>query len=135
MKTITVQRIEQLIKDENETANSFAKKVGITANSVYNLLDGGQPRIKTLEKIVSAYPSYTLEFLTGRDTKHIDASEKFELDRLRKENEWLKKLVERLTGERDKIAANFKKASIAVGATKVVSIHAYNTGAQMGVRA
>lgn len=36
METITVKRIKHLIEQEKETPNSFAKKIGVTANAVYN---------------------------------------------------------------------------------------------------
>ncbi len=135
MKSITVQRIEQLIKQEDETPNSFAKKVGITANSVYNLLDGGQPRKSTITKICQAYPKYTEDWLLGSDAIHINASDKFEIDRLREENKWLKGVINTLQAQLGK-AGNFNDAPTKAGAgAKVVTMFTPVQPVRVGVNA
>jgi hypothetical protein len=135
MESITVQRIKMLIERENETPNSFAIKVGLNPNSIYNLLNGGQPRKSTLIKIIDKYPNYTLDWLLGADAKVIDITERVELERLREEVKWLKSLVERLSGSPvpAKTASNFRKALGLAGATgKVVEM--YFAGAQLGAQ-
>lgn len=136
MKTITVQRIEQLMQQEKENPNSFAKKIGITATAVYNLLDGGQPRMTTIKKITAAYPNYTEDWLCGSDAIIINGTDKFELDKLRKENAWLKGIINTLSDQLGKSGTNFLNALAKAGAsTKVVSMYASSTRARVRVNA
>jgi predicted transcriptional regulator len=129
MESLTITRIKSLLEREKETPNSFAKKVGVSSTAIYHIIEGGQPRVATIDKIVAAYPNYTKEWLLGADTKVIDASERMELDRLREENKWLKGLVERLTGQAAKVekaAGNFKKALAKAGkGNKVLAMYSF----------
>lgn len=113
MESITVKRLKILLEKENLSANEAAKKAGISSSALYYILDGGQPRKSTIQKIVAAYPNYSQEWLLGADTAtEQDAGE---LQRLREENAWLRQLVERLTTG-TKAVGNFLKALTRAGA-------------------
>lgn len=138
MESLTIQRIKLLIEREKETPNSFAKKIGVAANSVYNLLDGGQPRRGTIAKILAAYPNVTESWLMGGDAVQVDASERMELDRLRQENKRLWALVESLSGQLNsagKAATNFLKALTKAGVPMYgKQVFMLSTGAQVGAQ-
>jgi predicted transcriptional regulator len=119
MKSITVKRLEILMSREGETANSFSKKVGVSSTAIYNLIEGGHPRTATIDKIVAAFPTYSKEWLLGTDVVSTDDSN--ELQKLREENAWLKKLVENLTSA-GKVATNFLRTLILAGANNIVRV-------------
>ena len=102
MDSIVVKRIKILMEKEKENANSFATKIGMTSGSIYNLLNGGQPRDATIDKILTAFPNYTREWLMGIDGKEPQVNDNpyrdFIIKKLEDENERLWKLVEKLSG-------------------------------------
>lgn len=140
METIVVTRIKQIIDAEGETPNSFAGKIGVTSNSVYNILKGGQPRISTIDKIVAAYPQYTKEWVLGGEGKLVSGAKDFEVKKLQDDLAAANKEIERLWGVINHFTGgkvNFLEASIYTGATKrkQVRIPVISLGAQMGARA
>lgn len=137
MESLTVQRIKLLIEQEKETPASFAKRIKVTPTAVYKWFDGGQPRLSIIEKIVQAYPKYTPEWLMGGDTKVVDGTLQFKVEKLEQENARLWALVERLTGQLNstgKAVGNFLRALTKAGVPVGNQVYLQPTGAQVGAQ-
>lgn len=114
MLPLPVMRLKKLLEQEGISANELSKKVGVSSSAIYYILEGAQPRISTIEKIVSAFPQYSKEWLLGTDmATNTDSAE---LTRLREENAWLKQLVSNLTAQVKQPVSNFLNALSQAGA-------------------
>ena len=134
MDSIVVNRIKSLMEKEKENPNSFAKKIGLSSASVYNLLDGGTPRQATIDKIVVAYPNYTRDWLMGLDGKIVETSDNpyrdFVIKRLTDENDRLWEMIEFF---KSKMPPNFLlPLTHKVRAPKGKLIYMRPAGAQVG---
>ena len=122
------------MEKEKENPNSFAKKIGLSSASVYNLLDGGTPRQATIDKIVVAYPNYTRDWLMGLDGKIVETSDNpyrdFVIKRLTDENDRLWEMIEFF---KSKMPPNFLlPLTHKVRAPKGKLIYMRPAGAQVG---